>query len=76
MQTRLLVCVGDRVTAGQVLAEFDSSELAAQILSQEAQVARAVLLWRICASSNSRLRFTSPSGSNRLGCCCTRRRMA
>lgn len=40
-QVRLLVGPGDRVTAGQVLAELDATELAAQVLIQEAQVARA-----------------------------------
>lgn len=40
-QVHLLVGMGERVTAGQVVAELDGSELATQVLMQEAQVARA-----------------------------------
>lgn len=38
---RLLVGMGDRLKAGQVVAELEAAELAARVLAQEAQVARA-----------------------------------
>ncbi|HYG57756.1 MAG TPA: efflux RND transporter periplasmic adaptor subunit [Symbiobacteriaceae bacterium] len=40
-QVKLLVGAGDRVSAGQVMAELDSAELRVQVAQQEAGVARA-----------------------------------
>lgn len=40
-QVRLSVGMGERVEAGQLLAELEAGELANQVLAQEAQVARA-----------------------------------
>lgn len=40
-QVGLLVGMGERVEAGQILAELQADELANQVLAQEAQVARA-----------------------------------
>lgn len=39
-QVQLLVGMGDRVTAGQLLATLDPDDLATRVLTQEAQVAR------------------------------------
>ncbi|MFZ5815306.1 MAG: efflux RND transporter periplasmic adaptor subunit [Bacillota bacterium] len=40
-EIRLLVGMGDRVEAGQTLAQLEAGELAARVAAQEAQVARA-----------------------------------
>lgn len=40
-QIKLLAGMGDKVKAGQVLAELAAEELSAQVMAQEAQVARA-----------------------------------